>query len=104
LERAGPGGCCGEHQRWPYLARLVIDPGKPWKNGKEERFNGTVRDECLNMHQFHSLAEACVRLATFRQHYNHERPHSRLGYLTPLAFKTAWYEAQARQQDPNIDT
>jgi putative transposase len=63
-----------------------------------------VRDECLNMHQFHSLAEACVRLATFRQHYNHERPHSRLGYLTPLAFKTAWYEAQARQQDPNIDT
>lgn len=83
---------------------LYIDPGKPWQNGKEERFNGTVRDECLNMHQFHSVAEACVRLDTFRQHYNHERPHSRLGYLTPLAFKTAWYQAQARQKDPNIDT
>jgi putative transposase len=83
---------------------LYIDPGKPWQNGKEERFNGTVRDECLNMHQFHSLAEACVRLATFRHHYNHDRPHSRLGYLTPLAFKTAWYEAKAKQQDPHIDT
>ncbi|NJM55352.1 MAG: IS3 family transposase [Verrucomicrobiae bacterium] len=83
---------------------LYIDPGKPWQNGKEERFNGTVRDECLNMHQFHSVAEACVRLGAFRTHYNQERPHSRLGYLTPLAFKTAWYEAQAKQQDPHIDT
>lgn len=81
---------------------LYIDPGKPWQNGKEERFNGTVRDECLNMHEFHSVAEACVRLSTFRQQYNHERPHSQLGYLTPLAFKTAWYEAQAKQQDPHI--
>ena len=81
---------------------LYIDPGKPWQNGKEERFNGTVRDECLNMHQFYSVAESCVRLSTFRHHYNHERPHSRLGYLTPVAFKTAWYEAQVKQQDPHI--
>ena len=80
----------------------MIDPGKPWQNGKEERFNGTVRDECLNLHQFYSVAERCVRLSTFRHQYNHERPHSRLGYLTPAAFKTAWYEAQAKQQDPHI--
>jgi putative transposase len=81
---------------------LYIEPGKPWQNGKEERFNGTVRDECLNMHQFHSVAEACARLSAFRQHYNHERPHSRLSYLTPLEFKTAWFEAQAKQQDPHM--
>src|SRR5215211_6494996 len=79
---------------------LYIDPGKPWQNGKEERFNGTVRDECLNMHVFTSLAEACVRLGAFRQQYNTERPHSQLGYLTPLAFKAAWLEAQANVQDP----
>jgi putative transposase len=79
---------------------LYIDPGKPWQNGKEERFNGTVRDECLNMHVFTSLAEACVRLGAFRQQYNTERPHSQLGYLTPLAFKAAWREAQAKVQDP----
>jgi putative transposase len=78
---------------------LYIDPGKPWQNGKEERFNGTVRDECLNMHVFTSLAEACVRLGTFRHHYNHERPHSQLGYLTPVAFKAAWVEIQAKLQD-----
>ncbi len=28
---------------------LYIEPGKPWQNGKEERFNGTVRDACLNL-------------------------------------------------------
>jgi len=78
---------------------LYIDPGKPWQNGKEERFNGTVRDECLNMHVFTSLAEACVRLGAFRHHYNTERPHSQLDYLTPLAFKAAWLEAQAKVQD-----
>ncbi len=83
---------------------LYIEPGKPWQNGKEERFNGTVRDECLNMHQFFSVAEACVRVSTFRQHYNTERPHSRLGYLTPLAFKMAWYEAQAKPPDPHIES
>jgi putative transposase len=78
---------------------MYSEPGKPWQNGKEERFNGTVRDECLNMHVLCSLAEACVRLNAFRHHYNHERPHSQLGYLTPLAFKAAWVETQAKLQD-----
>lgn len=83
---------------------LYIDPGKPWQNGKEERFNGTVRDECLNLHIFGSLAEACVRLSAFRHHYNSERPHSQLSYLTPLAFKAAWLEAEVKQRDPHIGT
>jgi putative transposase len=83
---------------------LYIEPGKPWQNGKEERFNGTVRDECLNRNVFGSFAEACVRLERFRQEYNTERPHSALGYLTPQAFRTAWAEAQKNQQDPLIST
>lgn len=79
---------------------LYIDKGKPWQNGKEERFNGTVRDECLNMHCFTSVAEAWVRLTTFREEYNTVRPHSSLGYLAPHAFTTAWHAAQAKTQDP----
>lgn len=83
---------------------LYIEPGKPWQNGKEERFNGTVRDECLNLHVFTSLAEACVRLSAFRHHYNTQRPHSRIGYLTPLAFKDAWLETQAKMDNPHHGT
>jgi putative transposase len=82
------------------IQTLYIDPGKPWQNGKEERFNGTVREECLNMHCFISIAEAWLRLSSFRQEYNTVRPHSSLGDLTPLEFKVAWYEAQANKQDP----
>jgi putative transposase len=83
---------------------LDIDPGCLWQNGKDERFNGTVRDECLNMQLFGSLVEARIRLEAFRQHYNSERPHSALGYQTPLAFKQAWNEAQNKQQDSLIPT
>lgn len=79
---------------------LYIEPGKPWQNGKEERFNGTVRDECLNRYCFGSLAEASVRLQQFRQEYNTERPHSSLSYLTPQAFRNAWKEAQKKLSDP----
>lgn len=71
-------------------------PGKPWQNGKEERFNGTVRDECLNMHSFKTVAEAWLRLSAFRQEYNTFRPHSSLGDLAPQMFKTAWLEAKAK--------
>lgn len=64
----------------------------------------TVRDECLNLHQSHSVAEAWVRLGAFRQQYNDERPHRRLGYVTPFVFKTAWVEAKAKQQAPHMRT
>lgn len=83
---------------------LYIDPGCPWQNGKEERFNGTVRDEYLNLHLFASVIEARVRLEGFRHHYNTDRPHSRLDYMTPVAFRQAWEAAQAKQQDSLIPT
>jgi putative transposase len=86
------------------IATLYIDPGCPWQNGKEERFNGTVRDECLNLYIFASSAEARVRLHAFRRYYNEERPHSALGYQTPSEFKRAWGAAQAQGDDPNIAT
>jgi putative transposase len=86
------------------IQTLYIDPGCPWQNGKDERFNGTVRDECLNMQLFASVAEARVRLEAFRRHYNDDRPHSRLGYQTPSEFKHAWLEAQANQPDSHIST
>ena len=86
------------------IRTLYIDPGCPWQNGKDERFNGTVRDECLNIQLFASVSEARIRLETFRQHYNSDRPHSRLTYQTPIAFKQAWNEAQTKSEDSHIPT
>jgi putative transposase len=86
------------------ITTLYIDPGCPWQNGKDERFNGTLRDECLNMHLFVSVREARVRLEAFRRHYNEERPHSRLGYQTPSEFKQAWHKRQANEPDSHVPT
>lgn len=63
-----------------------IDPGAPWQNGYTESFNGKLRDELLSQELFGSLAEASVLLESWRRHYNEDRPHSALGYLSPAAF------------------
>lgn len=63
-----------------------IDPGKPWQNGRNESFNGRLRDECLNVEWFRTRREARIVIEAWRQHYNAVRPHSSLNYLTPLAF------------------
>jgi putative transposase len=46
------------------------------------------RDECLSMEWFRSRPEATAIIESWRKHYNEVDPHSSLGYLTPLKFKT----------------
>jgi transposase InsO family protein len=67
-----------------------IDPGSPWQNAYEESFHGTLRRECLNMEVFGTELEAGVITEQWRCHYNDERPHSSLGYLTPACFREVW--------------
>jgi putative transposase len=84
-------------RRWlaqPQMTTVDIDPGCPWQNGYGGRVNGTVRDECLNMHVFQSVTEVRVVLEAYRRQYNEERPHSSLVYCTPAEFKRAWLERQ----------
>ena len=63
-----------------------IRPGRPVENAFIESFNGRLRDECLNVEWFSSLEDARQKLAKFREHYNHQRPHSALADRTPAAF------------------
>jgi putative transposase len=67
-----------------------IDPGSPWQNGRDERFNGSLRDECLNMETFASRDQARAVITGYRRRYNECRPHSSLGYRTPVEFAAAW--------------
>jgi IS30 family transposase len=60
-----------------------ITPGSPWENGFCESFNGTFRDNLLDEEIFYSLQEAKVVVGEWIKHYNHERPHSALGYRPP---------------------
>lgn len=71
-----------------------IEPGSPWQNGRNERFNGTLRDECLNLETFHNRDHARALIKLFGRHYNERRPHSSLGYLTPREFAQEWKAKQ----------
>ena len=76
-------------EEWAYRRGEQLDfirPGKPVENAFIESFNGRLRDECLNVHQFASLAEAQAIIEAWRMDYNHHRPHSSLGHLTPTEF------------------
>ena len=85
----GPEFTSRSVQRWledSGVGPLFIEPGSPWENGYIESFNGKFRDECLNGELFLSLAEARYIVDRWRLDYNHHRPHSMLGWLTPAAF------------------
>ena len=69
-----------------HVPLCFIRPGRPVENGFIESFNGRLRDECLNVEWFSSLEDAWQKLAKFREHYNHERPHRSLADRTPAGF------------------
>lgn len=51
-----------------------------------ETFNGTLRDECLNLNWFASLTEAQWLLDAWRKDYNESRPHSAFEHPTPAEY------------------
>jgi transposase InsO family protein len=66
-----------------------ITPGEPWRNGYVESFNSRIRDECLNINIFWSMAQARVVISDWKQDYNHRRRHSSLGYQAPAVYAMA---------------
>ena len=82
-------------EAWAFYRGVQLDftrPGKPTDNSHVESFNGRLRDECLNVHQFLSLEDAQHTLEAWRQDYNEFRPHSSLGHLTPSEFAVSGQE------------
>ena len=74
---------------WAYHQGTRLDfsrPGKPTDNAFVETFNGSLRDECLNVHWFESLAHAREVIELWRLDYNESRPHMALGNVPPGKF------------------
>lgn len=72
--------------KWAYENNVTLDfsrPGKPTDNPYIESFNGSFRDECLNVNWFLSLEDAEQKIEAWRKEYNEFRPHSSLSNLTP---------------------
>jgi transposase InsO family protein len=79
---------------WHYIA-----PGKPVQNAFAESFIGRLRDELLNETLFRSLPHARAALDAWRSDYNHDRPHSRLGWLSPATYAAQRRSAALRSTD-----
>jgi putative transposase len=69
---------------------LYIEPGAPWENGYAESFHSRFRDEFLAREEFENVAAARKLTTAWKDDYNHHRPHSSLGYLTPVEFAARW--------------
>jgi putative transposase len=62
-----------------------IEPGKPYQKGNVERLNKSFRQEVLDAYCFGRIKEAQVMAHDWLWMYNNVRPHSALGYKTPVA-------------------
>jgi putative transposase len=58
-----------------------------------------LRDECLNVQQFDSVADAQQWIEAWRRDYNQVRPHSSLGHLTPSEFVIQRQGQQAAEEN-----
>lgn len=63
--------------------------GEPQCNGVAERFMRTLKEQCLYLHQFHTLQEARAVIAAFITRYNTEWLIERLGHRTPAQARAA---------------
>jgi putative transposase len=65
--------------------------GEPRENGYAERLMRTIKEEEVQLTEYHDYADARRQLGRFLDRvYNRKRIHSALGYLTPAEFEQQW--------------
>jgi putative transposase len=79
---------------------LFVEPGSPWENGYIESFNAHLRDECLDREIFVGIEELRYVVDRWRMDYNHYRPHSSIGYMTPAAYAASCRASAPALQGP----
>jgi len=71
--------------------------GEPRENGYAERLMRTIKEEEVDLSEYHDFADAQRQIGRFLDAvYNVKRIHSALGYLTPVEFEEQWRSAQGQ--------
>jgi putative transposase len=65
------------------LTHVRTSVAYPQSNGKIERFNKTIKNECLTTRSFLDFDDATKQIKSYIDFYNTKRLHSALLYLTP---------------------
>lgn len=93
MDNGSPWGSDKEHRYTPlgvWLLRLgvAVSHGRPYHpqtQGKDERFHRTLKAELLRYERFENLQHCQRRFDSWREIYNHERPHEALGLQVPAS-------------------
>jgi len=62
-----------------------------YQDGYVESFMDKLRNEYLNLYLFKGNYEARLIIKNYFDYYNSERPHSAIGYETPVDFNKDLY-------------
>ena len=77
------------------LGEARDSPQSPWEHGYVESFHDKFRDEPLNRELSLHLDELRYVVDRWRMDYNHYRPHSLVGYMSPAVFAASCVEADS---------
>jgi len=82
----GPEYISRTFQKWAQaneIKLLYTQPGHPQQNAYVERYNRTVRNECLKLYDFENLEDVQEKTTSWLWTYNNERPNMALGGYPP---------------------
>ena len=65
------------------MTHVKTSPYYPQSNGKLERYHKTIKGTCIRVQTPLSLEDARRVVVDFVDHYNNNRLHSAIGYVTP---------------------
>jgi len=85
------------------MTHVRTSPYSPQSNGKMERWNGSIKSECIRPGMPLSLEDAERLITQYVQVYNEQRLHSSLGYVTPKAMLDGRQKEIHAERDRKLD-
>jgi transposase InsO family protein len=85
------------------MTHVRTSPYYPQSNGKLERWNGSIKSECIRPGVPLSLEDAERLIAQYVQVYNEQRLHSALGYVTPKDMLEGRRDQIHQQRDQRLE-
>ena len=85
------------------MTHVRTAPYYPQSNGKIERWNGSIKSECVRPGVPLSLEDARRLVAQYIDVYNEQRLHSAIGYVTPRAALQGRREAIHAERDRKLE-
>lgn len=91
-----------EFIRFVGLNHIRTSVAHPQSNGKIERFNRSISEECLRVNSFINISDAENQISQYITYYNTERLHSAIYYLTPVEILQGKKDQRLAERDHKL--